>query len=120
MEVDKKKRVTTREEDYEEEEERAKLKKTKAEEGVASGSGTVETPTEEEVDEFFAILRRMKVAVNYFHRKGSGATQWREVLERADHSLDHADHRQPPVKKNTNEGLDLNAVAPESLDGGDE
>lgn len=39
-------------------------------------------PTEEEVEEFFAILRRMKMAVKYFERGGrNGELGWREALE---------------------------------------
>ncbi|KAG6675676.1 hypothetical protein I3843_15G109200 [Carya illinoinensis] len=40
-------------------------------------------PTEEEVEEFFAILRRMKVAVKYFERSvgGNNGEGWRAALE---------------------------------------
>lgn len=41
--------------------------------------GDLEEATEEEVDEFFAILRRMQVAVKYFE-KGNGEG-WRAAVE---------------------------------------
>ncbi|KAK7251608.1 hypothetical protein RIF29_34950 [Crotalaria pallida] len=124
-----------------------RLKKLKAEEdgGAAGGSGdggsetTAVVPAEEEVEEFYAILRRMRVAVKYFDEKGSrGGKEWREVLEQAEVTVVDDDenvvnddgHREAgfgAVKNNkgddevmiVNEGLDLNAAAPEADDGGD-
>lgn len=40
-------------------------------------------PTDEEVDEFFAILRRMQVAVKYFKKGGGNAAAGRKWTGRA-------------------------------------
>ncbi|KAK7314541.1 hypothetical protein VNO77_33067 [Canavalia gladiata] len=91
--------------------------------------GTEEGPTEEEVEEFFAILRRMKVAVKYFDDKGRrGGKEWREALETAEVAVDHgqdvanAEIDDKPKKKAEkvilNEDFDLNAVAPEAAESG--
>ncbi|OIW03647.1 hypothetical protein TanjilG_22304 [Lupinus angustifolius] len=107
-----------------------RLKKLKAGQETAftgagcSNSGVV--PTEEEVEEFFAILRRMKVAVKYFHNKGKvGGNQWREELEQVDVTVDDDGTGVDGVvdgkkggKVIINEGLDLNTVAPESSESG--
>ncbi|KAE9463952.1 hypothetical protein C3L33_04197, partial [Rhododendron williamsianum] len=54
-------------------------------------------PTDEEVDEFFAILRRMQVAVKYFKKGGGNAAAGQE--------------RSPcGVQQKKNGALDLNAV----------
>ncbi|KAK7310043.1 hypothetical protein RJT34_07246 [Clitoria ternatea] len=37
--------------------------------------------TDEEVEEFSAILRRMNTAANYFKRSGASQGRWREALE---------------------------------------
>ncbi|RDX91016.1 hypothetical protein CR513_27064, partial [Mucuna pruriens] len=126
MEVEKRKnKRVTREEEEEEERERVKNKFKGEEDG---GDGGV--PTEEEVEEFFAILRRMRVAVKYFDDKGRGGREWREVLETADVAVDHArddvaaagvDDVKAKKKAGEvmiNEGFDLNAVAPEAAEGG--
>ncbi|TKY60921.1 LRR receptor serine/threonine-protein kinase RPK2 [Spatholobus suberectus] len=64
--------------------------------------------------------RRMKLAVNYFHRKANGANHWRDALELAEVAFHDADdqRRHSSVKKNTNDALaiDLNTVAPEGAD----
>ena len=99
----------------------------------------VEVPSEEEVDEFFAILRRMKVAVKYFESNGEG---WRAALENEevvevgevvdeDNDQDHKlELMKLKKKKNSNNnnnnnrlvgeeetgGLDLNAAAPEEAE----
>ena len=113
-----------------------KLNKGEQEEGASatggSGAGNpAAAPTEEEVEEFFAILRRMKVAVDYFDQKGRGGKEWREVLEQAEFTVDDdgddggGDGREADgaaVKESTgqevivNESFDLNAVAPEAAD----
>ena len=70
MELEKRKRG-----DEKEREEGEEIKKVREE--VGKGEGVV--PSEEEVEEFFAILRRMKVAVKYFERGGNGEG-WRAAL----------------------------------------
>ncbi|XP_061344997.1 uncharacterized protein LOC133290870 [Gastrolobium bilobum] len=140
MEVDKRKKRVTRGDVKANEGERDRLKKLRVEDGGASGCGggasgdPVAVPTEEEVEEFFAILRRMKVAVKYFDDKGRGGKEWREVLEQADVRVEDGEnvddhHRETggaAVNKNKgeeviiNEGFDLNTVAPEAADGGDD
>jgi len=55
-----------------EEEEREKAQKLKLDQ---------EGPTQEEVDHFFAILRRMKLALDHFHRQPDAGKHWREALE---------------------------------------
>lgn len=130
MEKRKNKRVTR----VEEEGERVNKKRLKGEEEEedgGGGGGGDGVPTEEEVEEFFAILRRMRVAVKYFDDKGRGGREWREVLETAELAVDHseeADGEQEgddgnPKKKrgevaNVIEGFDLNAAAPEAAEGG--
>ncbi|WVZ13721.1 hypothetical protein V8G54_011287 [Vigna mungo] len=123
MEKRKNKRVTR----VEEEGERVNKKRLKGEEEVG-GDGV---PTEEEVEEFFAILRRMRVAVKYFDDKGRGGREWREALETAELAVDHGeeadggqegDDGNPKKKRgevaNVIEGFDLNAAAPEAAEGG--
>ncbi|MED6183209.1 hypothetical protein PIB30_035903 [Stylosanthes scabra] len=92
--------------------------------GDGGGSGV---PTEDEVEEFYAILRRMKVAVTYFDDKGKGRRQWREALENADDltAVDAGADEEPDDTNNKkkefafiNEGFDLNAVAPEAAESG--
>lgn len=98
----------------------------------------VDVPTEEEVEEFFAILRRMKVAVKYFESNGEG---WRAALENeevveVEEVVDGDDQDQTlelmklkKKKKNSNNNynnrlvgeeetgvLDLNAAAPEEAE----
>ena len=97
----------------------------------------VEVPSEEEVDEFFAILRRMKAAVKYFESNGEG---WRAALENEEAveveevvDEDDQDHKLELMKlkkkKNGNNNnnnrlvgeeetgvLDLNAAAPEEAE----
>uniref|UniRef100_A0A7N2MQK2 Uncharacterized protein n=1 Tax=Quercus lobata TaxID=97700 RepID=A0A7N2MQK2_QUELO len=125
MEVEKRKRDG----DKEEGEERKKVMRDQ----------DVEVPSEEEVDEFFAILRRMKVAVKYFESNGEG---WRAALENEeaveveevvdeDNDQDHKlELMKLKKKKNSNNnnnnnrlvgeeetgGLDLNAAAPEEAE----
>ncbi|KAE9600277.1 hypothetical protein Lal_00046069 [Lupinus albus] len=106
------------------------LKKFKADQETAftgaGGSNSVVVPAEEEVEEFFAILRRMKVAVKYFHNKGKvGGNQWREALEQVDVTVDHGGTEVGGVvdgkkggKVIINEGLDLNTMAPEASESG--
>ncbi|XP_014508265.1 uncharacterized protein LOC106767823 [Vigna radiata var. radiata] len=130
MEKRKNKRVTR----VEEEGERVNKKRLKGEEEEeedGGGGGGDGVPTEEEVEEFFAILRRMRVAVKYFDDKGRGGREWREVLETAELAVDHSeeadgeqegDDANPKKKRgevaNVIEGFDLNAAAPEAAEGG--
>jgi hypothetical protein len=91
-----------------------------------------EVPTEEEVEEFFAILRRMKVAVKYFERSaGRNGEGWRAALETDEVVLvedeeegvvvvgnDDDEHKGGKMRMNRpaleeTEPLDLNAAAPE-------
>ncbi|KAK4436943.1 hypothetical protein Salat_0028200 [Sesamum alatum] len=64
-------------------------------------------PTEEEVEEFFAILRRMRVAVKYFKKDASNSKDggYRAQNQTAEAA---ADGGKRPVAENS--GLDLNAV----------
>ncbi|BAU02801.1 hypothetical protein LR48_Vigan10g020600 [Vigna angularis] len=129
MEKRKNKRVTR----AEEESERVNKKRLKGEEEEedGGGGGGDGVPTEEEVEEFFAILRRMRVAVKYFDDKGRGGREWREALETAELAVDHSEEADggqegddgSPKKKrgevaNVIEGFDLNAAAPEAAEGG--
>lgn len=98
----------------------------------------VDVPTEEEVEEFFAILRRMKVAVKYFESNGEG---WRAALENEevveveevvdgddqDQTLELMKLKKKKMNSNNNYNnrlvgeeetgvLDLNAAAPEEAE----
>ncbi|KAE9613922.1 hypothetical protein Lal_00016414 [Lupinus albus] len=131
MDKRNKKRVTIEEVGDRERDNRSKKLK-----GEEDGDDTTVVPTEEEVEEFYAILRRMRVAVKYFNEKGRGGKEWREVLEQSEitvvdddeNAVDDDDHLEAgcvAVNKGgqevviINEGLDLNAVAPEAADGSD-
>lgn len=124
MEMEKRKNKRVMRE--EEESERVKNKRLKGVEEEDGSDGGV--PTEEEVEEFFAILRRMRMAVKYFDDKGRGGREWREALETAELTVDHrhdvaaGEEDDKPKKKGgeviINEGFDLNAVAPEAAEGG--
>ncbi|KAL7139420.1 hypothetical protein ABFS83_09G049300 [Erythranthe nasuta] len=68
-------------------------------------AAVVPSPTEEEVDEFFTILRRLRLAANYFH-KGNFNTK---------DGGSNGRHLDPPIsvdgsKAAAKTGLDLNAV----------
>ncbi|GMJ13465.1 hypothetical protein HRI_005015700 [Hibiscus trionum] len=71
--------------------------------------GGESTAAEEEVEEFFAILKRIRVAVNYFHKAKAGgsklklpANQWRPSFLLEDFQVqNHKDSDHSP-------GLDLN------------
>lgn len=124
MELEKRKRGIIREG---REEERDRLKKLKEDECGAGGSGGggegAVVPTEDEVEEFYAILRRMKQAVKYFDEKGKGGKEWREALEQTEDAVDVGDDGGVGVvekneKDAINEGFDLNAAAPETAEGG--
>lgn len=140
MEVEKrknKKNMVTKEEEEEKEdfENRVMKKKPKKNRGTeeeeeGGGTGCV-VPTEEEVEEFYAILRRMKVAVKYFDDRGrGGGKEWRQLLENADVTVHHAgdtvaaagdtadDKRKIKGISTANQGFDLNAVAPEASESG--
>ena len=77
------------------------------------GGGDVESVTEAEVDEFFAILRRIHVAISYFKKnndrriKEEEGSRLRAILEG-----ESKEEENENVEENL--GLDLNAVpAPE-------
>ena len=79
----------------------------------ARGGGDVESVTEAEVEEFFAILRRIHVAISYFKKnndrriKEEEGSRLRAILE--GESIEEENEN---VEENL--GLDLNAVpAPE-------
>lgn len=81
-----------------------------------------EQPSEEEVEEFFAILRRMQVAVKYFENsngKGDGRKLlerrggWRELMETGSlEKVDGVNGERKTVVEGTEE-IDLN-TAPEA------
>ncbi|XP_031264903.1 protein NIM1-INTERACTING 2-like [Pistacia vera] len=80
-----------------------------------NGEGT--TVTEEEVDEFFAILRRIRVAVNYF-KKDNGVGEGRNLTNRGalEWEISNAENNSVTAEMTTvtndaqkNMGLDLNA-----------
>lgn len=81
-------------------------------------------PTEEEVEEFYTILKRMKVAVKYFDDKGKGGSEWRKTLEKpAELAVAHGGENISAVKAggevvSIKHGFDLNAVAPEAAENG--
>ncbi|PNX87038.1 hypothetical protein L195_g043122 [Trifolium pratense] len=102
-----------------------KSKGSKKDEEKEEGS---EVPTEEEVEEFYSILKRMKVVVKYFDDKGKGGREWRETLEKPPElDVDHGGAAVEVENKKEkmggdvvtrNQGFDLNAVAPEAADSG--
>ncbi|KAG8382914.1 hypothetical protein BUALT_Bualt05G0129400 [Buddleja alternifolia] len=72
----------------------------------------VTAPEDEEVEEFFAILKRIKVAVNYFQnrndRRELTATPWNPSFERED--FEGVVKKDPEgSEENHNAGLDLNS-----------
>ncbi|KAL1356740.1 hypothetical protein HN51_008730 [Arachis hypogaea] len=110
-----------RTEEKEEQEQEGMNKKLNPKNEEQEGGSAI--PTEDEVEEFYAILRRMKVAVKYFDDKGKGRRQWKEALENtADLTpLDDAADDNNNDKKEfafINEAFDLNAVAPEASESG--
>lgn len=74
MEMDKRKRV---EKEKEEESERERLKTKK----IKEGDEEQVMPTEEEVEEFYAIVRRMQEAMKYFEKGNNGGDQGRRFVE---------------------------------------
>lgn len=129
MELEKRKRVVVGEG---QEPEKDRLKKLKHEDCGAGGSGggaagveeeaAVPMQTEDEVEEFFAILRRMKEAVKYFDEKGWVGKEWRGALEQAAEDAVDDDGEGAAAKNSEEElvnlGFDLNAVAPEAAESG--
>lgn len=130
MELEKRKKKKVSRRDQVEGDENNRVLKKGKEDGVAtataSGGCRDNNPTEEEeeVEELYAILRRMKEAVNYFHRKGTTApNELRHALEQPDEVtlLHHDAEEKVPdgaalKDYKANEGFDLNAVAPEADD----
>ncbi|KAI4350916.1 hypothetical protein L6164_005319 [Bauhinia variegata] len=107
--------------------ERERFKKLKEKEGGAAADAA-EVPSEEEMEEFFAILRRIKVAVKYFDEKGRRGKEWREAVEQLDVTVDDGDVpapdseiavlRKKDEKVIINKAFDLNTVAPEAAQRG--
>ncbi|KAL1363620.1 hypothetical protein HN51_011822 [Arachis hypogaea] len=123
MEVQNTARKRLAVEEAREGEDPARIKKLKK--GEEQGEDAEAAPKDEEVEEFFAILRRMKVAVDYFDQKGKGGREWRrELLEQTEDALDDVDGRENDafaVNKSTgsrevrvSDDFDLNAMAPEA------
>ncbi|KAL5079621.1 hypothetical protein RYX36_008042 [Vicia faba] len=102
-------------------EKRKKKRVTKEDEEKEENSGV---PTEEEVEEFYTILKRMKVAVKYFDDKGKAGRDWRKTLEKpAELAVSYGGENIAAVKSGgevltINHGFDLNAVAPEAAEDG--
>ncbi|KAH7516542.1 protein NIM1-INTERACTING 2 [Ziziphus jujuba] len=85
-------------------------KRQKARNDDENGDLTV-AATEEEIEEFYAILRRINVAVRYF-KKGHGDGKWlRAMLDgvryEEDNGVKGEARREEGVEENA--GLDLNA-----------
>ncbi|KAL6577682.1 hypothetical protein OROMI_010010 [Orobanche minor] len=77
--------------------------------------GVKAAPADDEVDEFFAILKRMQVAVKYFQERDGGrrdptVKSWSPLFEREDfEEVKKKPDRSSGV--NRNPGLDLNSLA---------
>ncbi|CAJ1936908.1 unnamed protein product [Sphenostylis stenocarpa] len=71
-----------------------------------------EGPTKDEVDHFFTVLRRIKLALHNFHSQPNAANHWREALEGTHVALHHQRLRCPV----TGDHFDLNAAPSESAD----
>lgn len=86
---------------------------------ASEDNGVKEEPDDEEVEEFFAILRRIRVAVEYFEKGGnSRAGRRRELTAMESPSFERRDFQEVngPVKgpgdhqeEQGDTGLDLNA-----------
>ncbi|KAF3438553.1 hypothetical protein FNV43_RR21316 [Rhamnella rubrinervis] len=120
--MEKRKRV---EKEEEEECERLKTKTMK------EGDKEQAVPTEEEVEEFYAIVRRMQEAMKYFERGNNGGDQarrsvegrWRAVMETEKETKEVEDEDEGLKKKaageervvvvveNNNNGVDLDLNA---------
>jgi hypothetical protein len=129
MELEKRKKKRVTKEDEEEDCERLKQKlKSKVSKKDKEKDEGSEVPTEEEVEEFYAILKRMKVVVKYFDDKGKGGREWRETLEKppeltVDHGGGAVEFEDKKEKMGgdvltINQDFDLNAVAPEAAESG--
>lgn len=135
MEIEKRKKKRATKEDEEEDCERRMKQKLKSKGSKEKEEENCsETPTEEEVEEFYAILKRMKVVVKYFDDKGKGGREWRETLEKpaelavvgdAD-DIVVVDRGRENIKKEKiggevviiRQAFDLNDVAPEAAESG--
>jgi len=135
MEIEKRKKKRATKEDEEEDCERRMKQKLKSKGSKEKEENCSEAPTEEEVEEFYAILKRMKVVVKYFDDKGKGGRQWRETLEKpaelavvsdADDIVAVDRGRDNFMKKEKiggevviiRQAFDLNDVAPEAAESG--
>ncbi|GAU22733.1 hypothetical protein TSUD_138580 [Trifolium subterraneum] len=128
LEKRKKKRVTKEDEEKEDRERLKQKLKSKVSKKDEEKQGS-EVPTEEEVEEFYAILKRMKVVVKYFDDKGKGGREWIETLEKppeldVEHGGAAAVKVENKIEKmggdmlTINQDFDLNAVAPEAAESG--
>jgi len=135
MEIEKRKKKRATKEDEEEDCERRMKQKLKSKGSKEKENCSSEAPTEEEVEEFYAILKRMKVVVKYFDDKGKGGREWRETLEKpaelavvsdADDIVAVNRGRENIKKKEKiggevviiRQAFDLNDVAPEAAESG--
>lgn len=81
------------------------------------GDEKVPAPADEEVEEFFAILKRIQVAVKYFEerdaRRGAdtaaAARRWRPTFEREDFDGVKTEVGRSESEGNQGSGLDLNS-----------
>ncbi|KAI3453022.1 hypothetical protein Pfo_009685 [Paulownia fortunei] len=84
--------------------------KARLDDGNDGVKGAV-VPGDEEVEEFFAILRRIQVALKYFQKRNGGreltATPWSPSFERED--FDGVKKAPEKPEENQNAGLDLNS-----------
>ncbi|EYU29970.1 hypothetical protein ABFS82_05G032200 [Erythranthe guttata] len=108
MELEKRKR----EDDGEADGKRGKARREEKDDGVKE----VAVPSDEEVEEFFAILKRIHVAVEYFKKRNSGrrepaAAAWSPSFEREDFDGVTKDEAECSERTQTdqNAGLDLNS-----------
>ncbi|KAI9088099.1 hypothetical protein K1719_030076 [Acacia pycnantha] len=108
--------------------ETGRLKKLKKQEHGAAKSGDAAAldaaegaaaPADDEVEECFAILRRMKEAVRYFDERGK---EWREALEKTEIVVGDGGGGGEAAINSEEEthkrGWDLNVAAPEAAESG--
>ncbi|XP_050222718.1 protein NEGATIVE REGULATOR OF RESISTANCE-like [Mercurialis annua] len=71
-----------------------------------------DTVKDEEVEEFFAILRRVNVAVKYFKSNKDGKKLWKPAFKAADFEDVDRRSKQNDDFVDENTGLDLNSDPP--------
>ncbi|PIN05237.1 hypothetical protein CDL12_22223 [Handroanthus impetiginosus] len=103
MEMDKRKRTCDGEE--------ADTKRGKPPEDGGNDAAEGVVPPDQEVEEFFAILRRIQVAVKYFQKRKGGreltATPWSPSFVRED--FEGVKEAPEYPERNQKAGLDLNS-----------